>query len=505
MILQRIAREYLAQLLGLAVSLFDRIVLVGMMVRIWGVEGFADWTVAMSTAGMVSALDFGLVAYFGNRLFFLVEQGKRDEAKRVFREGNLLLIIASVTGTVAVLAIFLSRGNSAHSSLSLSQMVVALALLAAATAGRQAIGLVYALYRAHQQFSRQTWLLAVGDLLRIVLMVALLLGGFNLLALAISFAVSTLVFSIAVPLLDTRRRFPDFHFAVAIPEADARRSAMSTSLQYWTQSAINTGITFLPVLLLDRSGASAIIIARFAFIRTMANFIRTVLSLFINVFGLEAARRIAIADAGGLSSIYRDSTIFLAVQLGGLAGILAVLASPVFLVWTGNPAIYDGTLFWWALIPLVLFPSLAMATQTLTCANLPTPLMQGRISQFVITLAAYFIAPIPDVALRMMVALAIGEVVGMGWPVMRSAHRLVENSGLRLHSELLARGALSCGLCGGITLLGSEVLDLQGWPALATLLAISASALGGATFLLGVSADRRSALWKSVNSRFTRA
>src|SRR4051812_29812699 len=72
----RIGREYLAQLVGMAGLLVDRVLLTGILLRAWGVEAFAQWSVAMAAAGMVAFFDFGLNLYFSNRLTFSVEQGK---------------------------------------------------------------------------------------------------------------------------------------------------------------------------------------------------------------------------------------------------------------------------------------------------------------------------------------------------------------------------------------------------------------------------------------------
>lgn len=487
----RIAREYFAQIFAFAVSMFDRVVLVGILIRLWGVEQFAAWTVALSVAGMIALFDFGLNLYFSNRLFFAVEQGEKERARHILGAGNFALACASLFGAGAVTLLYLIFGDGAEGINGQADLLWPLIILAVATAARQAMAVQYAVYRAHQQFFRQTMIFSLGDLLRIIVVIGAVALGGGIITVSFVYLGAMILFSLLLPIWDSARLYPDFQFSFALPDKEERQRALGTSLQYWVQSAVSTAITFAPTFLLGVTGASALVIAQFALMRTLANLVRSVLQLFTNVFGLEAARRIAVDDISGLTSVYRESTRFLAVQMAGSAGMLAALAKPLFGYWTGTPALYDNGLFWLAIGAPLLLPTLSMALQVLICANQPKALVSGRLAQLVLSVLAYFILPFENVALRMMAALAIGEVLGLGIALISAIVRLVPNSGLALHLDLALRGGLT-----GIATYGAARLLLMlgeagSIPAFAGALLGSGIALGLCTWFLGLGAARR--------------
>lgn len=488
---RRIAREYLAQIFAFAITMFDRLVLVGVLIRLWGVDMFAAWTVALSVAGMVAIFDFGLNLYFGNRLFFAVEQGEKDRARHILGAGNFALACASLFGAVAVILLYMVFRNTDEGVNQETTLLWAVIILAVATAARQAMAAQYAVYRAHQQFFRQTMIFSLGDLLRIVTVIAAVALGGDLVAVSFTYLGAIILFSVLLPIWDTARFYPEFRFGFALPDAEERQRAIGTSLQYWVQSAVSTAITFAPTFLLGASGAGAFVIAQFALMRTLANLVRSVLQLFTNVFGLEAARRIALNDTAGLTGVYRESTQFLAIQMAGTAGMLAALAEPLFGYWTGNPALYNTSLFWLAIGAPLLLPTLSMALQLLVCANQPRALVTGRLAQLAITILMYFIMPFENVALRMMAALAIGEIIGLGAALLPAVVRVVPGSGLALHVDLAARSIFT-GVATYLVASSTVALAKQGSIiAFIGAALLSGVALAVCTWFLGMSKVRR--------------
>jgi hypothetical protein len=491
MVLERIFREYLAQILSLIATFLDRVLLLGLMVSYLGVTGVADWVIAMAAAGLVSALDFGFTSYYGNRLFILISQGERDQAREVFAQGNLVLVITSLFGGVAIMAYAWLGGMESHSGLTGSEMFAATGFLTASVVIRQMTGQITALYRAHQEFARQTWMIAIADLARVLLLIVLLGRGAGLLDLMIFYLVSAILLNLIWPMIDTRRRFPEYRYRLSRSDVAAFRTAVGSSSQYWAQSVVSNGVSYLPVLLLNSAAAGASVIAVFTLIRTMANYVRTVLTLIVNVFALESGRRIAIADQAGLNQVYRESTNFLATQLGGLAGILAIFAQPLFELWTSASLAFDHGLFWWAMAPLLLFPGLAMGVAILTVINLPTPLMRGRLAQLLITVLAWFGLPIGDDAARMMIALGAGEVLGLAFPAFRASSKLVTNWVLRHSLEMTAKMLASMMICAGLCWLSIQIVPAVTITSLAFHVVVAGSGLLLVLLTLGMSKARR--------------
>jgi len=489
----RIGREYLAQLAGIVVLLADRVVLTAILLRAWGVEAFAQWSVAAAAAGLVALFDFGLNLYFSNRLTFSVEQNKMRRARHAYRAGNLLVALAAVIATLAICAGFWLFGDRFVDTGVDAELLWTVAALVLATATRYALAVHYYLYRAHRQFERQTYLIAATDLVRVVAAgVAVLLGG-GLLEAALAYLAGALISSFPLALLDARRRFPEFRYGMELPNRAERRVIPPVALGFWAQSVPITIVTFLPVFVLAAIGAGANAIAQFVLIRTLANLARMGPQLIGTVLGQEAGRRFGRRDHEGMFLVYREGCKILAAQSAGAAGVILALARPVFDLWTDNGHLYSDPLLWLAIAPLALGPSLVLANAVFGHANHPAAMVKGRLIQLGLTAAAYVALPVVDPALRMMAALAIGELIGFGVPAYLGVRKLIPEAGPAFMLDLLIRISVSATLCYAAAALTYALLP----PSLVSL-ALACLAGGGAillmTFLIGLEPGRRAIL-----------
>ena len=499
----RLSREYLAQIFALSVSLLDRVVVTGLLLRYWGVDVFASWALALSLAGMISLFDFGLPSYFPNRLLFAIEQKRMKDARHVLGAGNLLLILASGLGLLVIMLWngLQPEGAASGGGVQKAEWLVLL-LLGLATVLRQSMGAQLPLYRAHKDFLRETLVINTAELVRIALTVAAVAAGQSLTIVAGIYAMTTLLVIMVYPIWDTARRYPGLNYHVALPDAEERREAFRVSMLYWVQSSVNTAILYLPVILLAQFNATGAVVAQFALMRTLSNLVRTTIQMFANVFGLEAARRIARNDRPGLHIVYGDSSRVLAVQMGGIVGILAVAGHTLFAVWTGQSNLYDPIMFSLAVLPTLALPTMAILSQILVCSNMPKALAVGRAAQVGLTVAAFFLLPIESVGLRMMAALALGEVLGFAPPVITVARSLMPDASLIEHLGIMVRGAASGVLCAVATYAG-----LYWAPGTSLVVQLTCALLAGglglalSTWALGLSADRRTQLKTMVAAR----
>lgn len=487
----RIGRESFVQALGFLVQLADRLLIAALLIRIWGIEGFAAWSLITSAAGLLALFDFGVNLYFANRLLFLIQQGKQRAARAVLRGGNLLMILASVIGVVAV-AIGAALIEPREGGWTMSAELWASAvLLALATFFRSATAIQLSLYRAHERYARMLVLLIGGDAARMAVTVGgVLLGGSFLTVTAAICLVSFL--AALVTLIDSRRLFPSYPFAIGALPRPERKRALNLSLGFWLFNAPSTAITYLPVVFLT-GVASAAALAQFVLMRTLANFVRAVLQPFSVIFAQESGRRVALGDRDGLASTYREST-FLLGALGAIpAGLLIALGPELFALWTGRPDLFSYAMLVLAIGPPLLLPSLNVATNYLATINDSWPIAIGRGIQLAIALFAYVLLPIDSPGLRMMAALALAEPLGMGLLMSVRAARTVPASGVIFHLEMLARlAAVLAGTWGG-AVVGAGLTDDR---YLSPLAGIAAGGAAGAvmTMLVGLERKRRSAL-----------
>lgn len=494
-VVSRIGREYVAQIASFTVTLADRVLLAGILLRAWGADGFAAWSLAASAAGLVAFFDFGLNLYFGNKLAFLLERRREAEARQVLRTGNLLMTGASALGCLAICAVFPVYAQLSG-KLAIDGAVWGVTImLAVATAAKMAMAVQNGLYRGHGEFGRVTWILAIGDFVRVFAVCLAAWLGAGALICALLYLLAMVASAVVYVLHDTRKRFPGYGYWIAAPDATERREIVSTSLGYWIQSAPTTLLTFAPVFVLAGMGGSGLLLSAFVLLRTLANFARAGLQLFGVVLGQEAARRTAIGDHAGLIGVYREATMLLGAQSAAVGGVLIVAARPLFTLWTGRADIYDPLLFWLALGPIIFLPTLIMAHNYFASVNRPWPIATGRVLQLLVTVLVFLLLPVREPAERMMAALAIGEILGFGLPVTAIIGRTIRGAGFLGTAIIALRGALCCALSAGITYLVATALgDRGGLLPLVLILAAGGVGAGFSVLLLGVTSARRETL-----------
>jgi O-antigen/teichoic acid export membrane protein len=313
-----------------------------------------------------------------------------------------------------------------------------------------ALSAQYALYRAHNEFVRQSLWLSSSVIVPATLAGLSALMGEGVLVASLAYLLGTLATTIPI-VLDGRRRFPGFGFGFALPNRVERRAAPLLSFAFWLQSAPSALIASGPILLLGMVGASAVIIARFILIRTVVNLARTVLQLAGVVIGQEGARRVAARDREGLLGVFQEGTYFLGVATAAGSGLLLALGEPIFRLWTGSADLFSQSLFWIGLAPTAVVPVFTVAENVLSNSNRPWPLVVGRLAQLALTIAALVLMPIDRIDIRLMAALSIGEVVGFGLPVCIASTRLTAGLTAGFFAKSIAFAMMAAALTYGAT------------------------------------------------------
>ena len=496
----RIGREYVAQIAAFAVALSDRLFIPAVFLRTLGVASFSAWSIAIAMAGFVSVLEFGVTRYFTNRLIELVERGEREQAWLVYQIGTTFVVSFALVALLAIAAGFAPLVKGVGDP-TIDRQLFWLALpVTLAAAAVQLIGLRQALYRAHCLFVAETWIRLAGEAARIATIVIAALIGASLFAVCWLWFAATVAF-IVVPIgWDTRRRFPGFADRAAVPPRGEVRAMATLAPGLWLQLMFTTLFATLPIMAVGAISAAPAVIAQFVLMRTLANFVRQILQMFANVFGIELARRHARGDGEGFARTFMESNRFLAVQIAVASATLYVLAEPLFRLWTGRPELFDREMLLLAILPPLLFPATTLTIEALSYINRPWPVVRARLAQVAITVVTFVLLDSMSAGMRMMIALFVGEVAGMGIPLVfaiRDANRRIGLfHSLGLIGYAAAAAALTLGIVGAVW-----QTPLQEWWRLG--LAIVA---GGATFVLavlvvGMTAERRGSLLSLLRLR----
>ena len=371
--LRRATSNIAAQVVSLAAGLIDRIVLVGLLLREWGAETFADYAIVQSWAALLLMVELGAQIYFQN-----------EEQRAFVRDDKVRF----------------RRLAAIHWGLSIA-VVLPLAILftvLVATGGADG-----ALHRPNFDLHAarwMLWLLGVGNLLSV--MRAPASAVFSATG---EFAYVTLISagSVVVNTLGglrrgefrgqaARRRGALFRAlrprrAAVLPHQRPRRGAAngrggrrcrrrrssSTTVGHvkWFALQLIAPTVWLqaPILVFQAWGTVGSEIAAFMLMRTMVNQIRQSFQFAAVGAGLEIA---TFSHAGDFARAWqitaqvgRMTTVICGAFVGGILGF----GRRVTFYWAGDAALYDWRIAVAMLIPLLVVAPLQQPVALLQYAN----------------------------------------------------------------------------------------------------------------------------------------
>ena len=493
---RRIFTEQIGQVLFVATGFIDRLIVTALIFRIWKVSTFEAWSACLAFAAITSMFEFGFNIYFNNRIMIEAEQGRKADLSRTYALGNTLFGLCGLAGfiTMATVAMVSAPGGTRAGE----PAVIAAILLCAAGSAKLAMSAANALYRANRQYARFAIIQSASELGRIgMTVVAVVLGG-GLIAAALFSSVAMILVSVVFLLVDTRRRFYPYGHRFAVPRLGEMGDVMSMSTAYFAQMLPVVLWTSMPVLILQKMTLGAGLLASFVLIRTLSNLARSPLQSFGVVFGQECGRRLATVDlAGALMVLKRGSRLF--ATISGLAsGALVAGGAHIIKLWTGNPAMFSAPLMAAAMAPMAFTSASIITHNVLIASNAPYFAAAGRWTQVVVTVGCYFLLPVAEPPLRMMMALAAGEVLGYAPLAYLGLGRLIPGAGVGFHVQSLFLTLFSLTLGAGATELAFHLIGGRTNPQIIASLLASALLCSAVIPFAGISPEGRVQLWEHI-------
>lgn len=493
--LKRVSLNFAAQVVSLLVSLADRVLVIGILVRAWGPELYADWSVLLSTAATLALGEAGLNIYFGNIWQNAHVRGQSGEFQRHLSVGLTcyLVLTASLVFISAVLIVGLDpvRVLSLHRLDPVSARAT-LALLAGVVVARTARGALVQLYRGRGEFSRGTMLDSVPSALAVLMVASGAQLGASMLAIAMLYLLAELAGGWLVMLLDIRRRYPDLRLVPALP-ARTELSGLVGQMRWLliVQGAPNAWIQ-LPVIALGALQIAATQIVAFVLLRTLVNFVRQIVQMLSLAAGVELANL--------LHADNREAALRHTKALGVLSSVLTIVGvvglyifvTPLMRIWTGRPELADAsTLSWLILAAVLVAPSIPLAAVSMFGGN-PRASAIANIAQLVCGLPLALEGARAFGAAGLAAGLASGEIIGQAIVLPMLARSSLGSFDWLSH---LGRCALSAAASGAWSLAaGLAVVRIVGTASLLEL-ALSTVLWGvlgaGPALLLGIEPQQR--------------
>ena len=370
--LRRATSNIAAQAVSVAAGVVDRILLVGLMLRIWGAETFADYAIVQSWAALLLTVEFGAQIYFQNeeqRAFV------RDDKARFRRLAaiHLGISLAVVVPLAVAFTALVATGGADH-ALKLPNIDVMSArwilwLLGVGNLLSVMRAPASAVYSATGDFAHVTLISAGSVVVNTLSAFAAVSFGARPLIVAALFFTLYGVGAMVYFQLGVRARRPEWTALPALPTREEFRATIGHVKWFALQMIAPTVWLQTPVLVFAARGVAGSEIAAFLLMRTMVNQIRQSFQFAAVGAGLEIA---TVSHSGDMALAWRITAqvgLMTTVICGACVGGILAFGPEVTYYWTGDAKLYDARIALAMLVPLLGVAPLQQPVALLQYAN----------------------------------------------------------------------------------------------------------------------------------------
>ncbi len=415
--LRRASASFIAQIWVLLLTIGDRILLVGILLRLWGTDIYADWATLIAAVGLLSIGDLGLGIYFGNCWQRSFSQQKQAEFQRLIGISIFLYLVIGLS--LACIAVFFVIFNDLSVKLSLhtlnSYTVIAIFLM---LAGTQIItvmaGSISQIYRGRGEFGAGIMITSLSPLAKIILVGTTVLLGYGPLVAAGMYLLSDIIVFGGYMLFDLKRRFPTIRFRVERPTRLELKDAVNHAKWYAFLQGSPVAWLQIPVLIIGVVGLGGAALVSFLLIRTLVNFARQITEMLARSVGVEAAEHFHIGDKAHLAGTLSVFGKFLSGLTGIIIGASLFFAEPTIGFWSGDQDLYNFWILFWLIIPALLIAPALPLKNMLMLGNLPRPIGVASLLQIIIGLPLCYGLAKHYGVVGAVTGLAIGEILALG-------------------------------------------------------------------------------------------
>ena len=385
--LKRMTSNIAAQVVAVAASVIDRIILVGLLLRSWGADVFSDYSVVQSWASLLLIAELGIQFYFQN-----VQQAAfvaRDKA--AFRRASAihLGLILVIAGGVALVFTILAAIGATDGLLHLTRID--------AQTGRMMLWMIgignlltivrsttTTIYTAAGDFAYAVILAAAVLVLNTLASLAAVALGAGPLTLAALFLGIGGAASLVFCLWDVRRRYPDWVAAPARPNLPELRAAAVHIKWYSLQIVAPTVWLQAPILVFNAFRVSGHDITSFLLIRTMVNQIRQAFQFATIGAGIEIAPLAHSGDRAGAWRLSARVGLMTTVLCGVMVAAVLIFGQDVTRYWVGDATLFSEPIAIALLAPLLAVVFLQQPVALLQYANMSLAPGLQRLLQIVL-------------------------------------------------------------------------------------------------------------------------
>jgi O-antigen/teichoic acid export membrane protein len=369
--LKRAMQNVIGQVASMLVSILDRVLVVGLLLRYWGPDRFSDWSVLQATALVLSFAEFGIQTYFLNLQQAAFARNDRDGFARsvALALGIYGALSVALAAGLAMAVLLVGTSIFTLQTIDPSEARYVFLLLGLGVIVGFGRAVVSSVYAATGRFARAVVLQALIQLVLTCATIAAILLGGGPVALATIFFLAWGPGGLAVSLHDMRRTTEWARLAPAFPRIQELRDGIRHVKWFAFQQGGPVLWLQLPVMILNYFNISGTLLASFLVLRTCANLIRQLISFAVLGVGIEIAAILHRDSEGRTLHLAQETGISISALSGAIAAVLLGMGEPLIYHWTRDAALFDPVIAALLVAPVLLTAPLQSVISLLQFSN----------------------------------------------------------------------------------------------------------------------------------------
>lgn len=444
------ARTFSIQLVSLAITLLDRVVLTGILIRHWGTANFSDWSIVVSAASMIVIFELGFQQFVGNQLLKAQVRSRHRAFNRIVAWSMYTAVLLGLVLSAGAVILPLIFDITDLLNLSSGVFVEVFIVLSLWNIVRITRGPLLQIYRGKGEYYQYLWADNRATLISIVAAIGAVLLGAQPLVIAIIYLITTIVFSVYWSHRDISRRFREVRIAARRPGKNPAIRAGSSLRWYGIFYTVANLMQNAPVLIIAGLGLSGPLLVIFVVQRTLVNFVRTVTLNISSAAGAElsslAHQESKALFLGGLELVARLNVCLIALA----SSALLLFGTHLVHIWTGDPSLSSLTLLALLLIPAIIGAPAIGLQQTSVLADKVRLQASASLVNLTIGVGGGILLGMEYGMIGVALALALGESIGTGGMAAMFAARDFKLDYPRLFRRSMLLFAAIAGLSYGV-------------------------------------------------------
>ena len=412
--LKRMTSNVAAQIFAVVASLVDRIILVGFLIRSWGADLFADYSVIQSASTLLLIAELGIQIYFQNVQQAAFVAGDKAAFRRAsaIHLGLILSIVAALTLLLSMLTLLGATDGFLHlNQIDARASRAVLWLLGVGNLLTLIRSTTTSIYSAMGHFAFTVVMTAVALIVTTLASIVAVLMGAGPTALSAIYLIVSGAGSLIYFRWDIARRFPEWVSGPAAPTLAELRAAI-THLKWFALQIIGPTVWLqAPVLVFDAYSVSGREIASFLLIRTMVNQIRQAFQFATIGAGIEIAPLAHGGDFRGAWKLSARIGLMTTVLCGVMVAAVLIFGEDVTRFWVGDATLFSKEIAIFLLAPLLAVVFLQQPVALLQYANMSLAPGLQRLFQIVLGPLLCILGQKFYGVTGLVIGLAISEVV----------------------------------------------------------------------------------------------